>query len=401
MDLNQFLQFINQFNQWPQSQAQWEDFGCDLAGVLSAPCVFLLDQEVRPLFASPSVKMMLDDPSLKGNLFQRLDSVRMDLQKQKYPSPYWISIKEYKDLGVSNHSISEFVLIEPMTRLGEKYKEVGTLVLSFAHAPSELQKLSLLSVSLKLNELALRTQFADDLWQRNQFLSVAIHELKTPLTAIYGILQLQLRVIKGKKKEELTVQEWDQHTHFFYVMLQQVERLRDLMNDLLSVSRIENGQFTVEPEVSNVTQLIQDCVKTRLKILAQQASVSLEEELEKEVNAFVDPMRLEEVVTNLVMNSIRFSPEGGIIHLSLKKDATHFRLFVRDQGPSILLEDRERIFQPFERAQKTSRLGGLGLGLYISRQIAQLHGGTVVLKESLLGKGNLFEATFPLESRSF
>jgi len=109
----------------------------------------------------------------------------------------------------------------------------------------------------------------------------------------------------------------------------------------------------------------------------------------------VDPVRLEELITNLVMNAIRFSPEGGVVWITLRQEEGGFRLTVRDQGPSVPEEDRDRIFQPFERAQRTSRLGGLGLGLFISRQIAQLHGGSVNLTESVPGKGNVFEAYFP------
>jgi signal transduction histidine kinase len=83
--------------------------------------------------------------------------------------------------------------------------------------------------------------------------------------------------------------------------------------------------------------------------------------------------------------------------VKLGQENGSMRLTVRDQGPAVPLEDRERIFQPFERAQRTARLGGLGLGLFISRQIAQLHGGNVSLVESVPGKGNVFEAYFPMK----
>ena len=84
-----------------------------------------------------------------------------------------------------------------------------------------------------------------------------------------------------------------------------------------------------------------------------------------------------------------------MVWIKLKQDEESTLLTVRDQGPSVPDTDRSRIFQPFERAQRTARLGGLGLGLFISRQIAQLHGGDVSLIESLQGRGNLFSAKFP------
>jgi signal transduction histidine kinase len=95
---------------------------------------------------------------------------------------------------------------------------------------------------------------------------------------------------------------------------------------------------------------------------------------------------------------MRFSPEGGVVWITLKSADGYIVLSVRDQGPSLPESDRGRIFQPFERAQRTSRIGGLGLGLYISRQIAQMHGGDVRLAESMPGKGNLFEARFPIKA---
>jgi signal transduction histidine kinase len=127
-----------------------------------------------------------------------------------------------------------------------------------------------------------------------------------------------------------------------------------------------------------------------------EASVNLNVDSVPNLVAWVDPVRMEEVIINLVMNAIRFSPEGGVVWIKLRQENGAFRMTVRDQGPSIPIEDRERIFQPFERAQRTSRMGGLGLGLFISRQIAQLHGGNVSLVESVPGKGNVFEAYFPI-----
>ena len=396
MDSNQFIQLLHGIAEWPESPVLWESMGGDLASALGLSCVLRLDQELHTLHASPEIKAMLDDQPTREILFQRLMSARSVLEAQQSNLLHWVSISDLSAHQALADSFSDVVWIQPNVQIGARQKDWGAWVLAFPKRPSEVQRLMIIGFALKLNELAVRASFSKDISQRNQFLAVATHELKTPLTALYGILQLQMRVMRVKKKEDLTTQEWDQHLQFLNVMLHQVERIRDLMNDLLSVSRIESGQFTIERTLTNVSELVHQCVQTRLKILAQQASVSLEEDLQKEVSAYVDPMRLEEVITNLVMNSIRFSPEGGIIYISLKKEGSQFRLLIRDQGPSIFEEDRERVFQPFERAQKTNRLGGLGLGLYISRQIAQLHGGNVVLKESLVGAGNLFEATFPL-----
>jgi signal transduction histidine kinase len=182
---------------------------------------------------------------------------------------------------------------------------------------------------------------------------------------------------------------------YLKMVIRQTQRLNELIDGLLDVSRIQNGRFIVEPSDTDVAALLKETVSGRLAVIAQEAGVRLNIDAPESLRAWVDPVRMEEVVTNLVMNAIRFSPEGGVVWIRLRDDEGLLRLSIRDQGPSVPPEDHERIFQPFERAQRTSRFGGLGLGLFISRQIAQLHGGTVMLAESVPGKGNVFEATFP------
>jgi signal transduction histidine kinase len=252
----------------------------------------------------------------------------------------------------------------------------------------------LLSAAQRFSELVALTRLENAIQMRSQFFSIASHELKTPLTSIYGILQLQERMSRLKKDESPAIQE-ERKESFLRIVIRQVERLNELIDGLLDVSRIQNNRFMVEPSDVDVAMILRETVNARLTLIAKEAGVTLKVDGPESLHAFVDPVRMEEVITNLVMNAIRFSPEGGVVWIKLRGEGGSFRLTVRDQGPSVPVEDRERIFQPFERAQRTSRLGGLGLGLYISRQIAQLHGGNVSLVESVPGKGNVFEAYFP------
>ena len=178
-----------------------------------------------------------------------------------------------------------------------------------------------------------------------------------------------------------------------------MERLNELIDGLLDVSRIQNGRFIVEPTEADVATITRETIDGRLSVIAQEAGVRIHVEVPVSLHAFIDPVRYEEVVTNLVMNAIRFSPEGAVVWVRLKEVEDEFVLSIRDQGPSIPELDRERVFRPFEQAQRTTRLGGLGLGLFISRQIAQLHRGNVTLAEALPGRGNILEARFPLRIR--
>lgn len=273
----------------------------------------------------------------------------------------------------------------------------GWLFVGSAKALGSTEEILLLAVAQRLASLAELAAFESGIQLRNQFLSIASHELKTPLTSIYGILQLQERMIRLKKDEPLQ-QTQERQESYLKMVIRQVQRLNELIDGLLDVSRIQNGRFMVEPSDTDVASLVREMASSRLALIAQEAGVKLNLEVPESLAAWVDPVRMEEVVTNLVMNAIRFSPEGGVVWIRLRDEDGLMRLSVRDQGPSVPTEDRERIFQPFERAQRTSRFGGLGLGLFISRQIAQLHGGNVGLVESLPGKGNIFEASFPVRA---
>jgi signal transduction histidine kinase len=286
-------------------------------------------------------------------------------------------------------------IVPVMAKAEDLTVNYGWLVVGFERPLNSTDELILIAVAQKLIELAEIAHLESEIQIRSQFLSIASHELKTPLTSIYGMLQLQERMYR-LKKDDPALKDPVRQQAYMKRMIRQVERLNELIDGLLDISRIQNGRFMVEPTETDVALLLRETVGTRLENVALESGVKLHVEAPDSLMAWVDPVRMEEVVNNLIMNAIRFSPEGGVVWVRLRPDGESFRLSVRDQGPSVPMEDRERIFQPFERAQRTARLGGLGLGLFISRQIAQLHGGNVGLIESVPGKGNVFEATFPM-----
>ena len=239
---------------------------------------------------------------------------------------------------------------------------------------------------VRLAALAMQNDYEKLLEGRVQFLSMVSHELKTPLTAISGLLQLQERIARKKGEPN------DSNL----ILLKQIQKLDRLIDALLNVSRIYSGRFSVEPSRTEVNDLLRDTVQSKLKVIADDATVRLELDLlPSPLFARLDPVRFEEVVTNLGMNAIRFSPEGGVVNFKLRGEAEALCLRVTDSGPSIPVQDAERVFKPFEQAQRTSRLGGMGLGLFISREILKLHHGELKLLPSSLPTGNSFEAIFP------
>ncbi|MBU6376499.1 MAG: HAMP domain-containing histidine kinase, partial [Bdellovibrionales bacterium] len=253
------------------------------------------------------------------------------------------------------------------------------------------------TVAAHLDHLAVEADLKSQLKIRDQFLSIASHELKTPLTSIYGILQLQDRMMRSLPWPSERGAEQERQLSFLKLVIRQTERMTEMIDGLLDVSRIQAGRFLVEPMVTEVGKCVEEVVAGRLALLAREAGVQIFHEPTNSLTAWVDPMRFEEVVSNLTMNALRMSPEGGVIWIRLRVEGNDLVLSVRDQGQGISAEDRTRVFEPFERAQAVARMGGLGLGLFISRQIARLHGGDVVLLPSIAARGNIFEARFPVK----
>jgi signal transduction histidine kinase len=390
----QLSQFFNQVTGWPKSQSEMDEVADKIGRLLEASVVVVISNQSQPF-----IGMKTAEPLRLENINREGLADFLRNQIKQYPGDS-NQIKRIQLSGEGN-SFAIFSSVHNLTyaRLTENVskvkKDFGSIVVGSSKSLGPKEELVLLAVAQRLSELARITELEADIQIRNQFLSIASHELKTPLTSIYGILQLQERMLR-LKKDQTPFPDQERHHNFLKMVIRQTERLNELIDGLLDVSRIQNGRFMVEPLDTDVATLLKEAAQTRLSVIAQEAGVTLNVDTVPNLVAWVDPVRMEEVINNLVMNAIRFSPEGGVVWIRLRSENGAFRMTVRDQGPSIPMEDRERIFQPFERAQRTSRMGGLGLGLFISRQIAQLHGGNVSLVESIPGKGNVFEAYFPI-----
>ena len=205
---------------------------------------------------------------------------------------------------------------------------------------------------------------------RDEFLSVAAHELKTPMTTLRGYAQLLGRALLGGEAPTpallaRSVQAIDA----------QSEKLVTLTEQLLDVSRIEAGKLRLERRSVDLVQLVGGIV------------AAIQETTDRHVLTFtapaetalrVDPMRLEQVVSNLVGNAVKYSPQGGPISIVLeRREPGGVRLEVRDWGLGIPPERRESLFDRFYQAHGDGYFGGLGLGLYVSKQIVELHGGSI------------------------
>jgi signal transduction histidine kinase len=404
MESIQLSSFYRNLKKWPESVLEFSVFLESFSKLLSAPflALYLSDSAMKELDPPTRVIFQITDPSLRygstpaSPILTDVPGlpvvIEAFLKKQLFQREPLKSVQSsgslFKQIQISGDFLNGFHL--GVVAIGEH----GWLIAAFPKIFSEREEFSILVAAQRLISLADVHSLESQIQLRSQFLSIASHELKTPLTSIYGMLQLQERMWR-LKKDDPSLHDPERQRDFLKRMIRQVERLNELIDGLLDISRIQNGRFMVEPSESNVAEILNETISTRLENVAKEAGVKLHLDVPESFVAWIDPVRMEELVTNLIMNAIRFSPEGGVVWIKLTSDQDSFKLSIRDQGPTVPREDRDRIFQPFERAQRTARLGGLGLGLFISRQIAQLHGGSVNLIESVPGKGNVFEAHFP------
>jgi signal transduction histidine kinase len=228
---------------------------------------------------------------------------------------------------------------------------------------------------------------------REDFISIAAHELRTPLTP----LKLQVELVR----RHLTKRgiELEPGGPALLKLIdgsdKQIDRLSRLVEDMLDTSRVATGQLTLDLESVDLSELVRELVE-RLQPELSRAKCSLELRVEPNVVGRWDRVRIEQVLINLLTNATKYGA-GKPIELTVTTGAGLATIVVRDFGIGIAPEDRQRIFERFERAVSRRGFGGLGLGLYVARQIVQAHGGAIRV-ESEIGKGSAFIVELPLST---
>jgi two-component system phosphate regulon sensor histidine kinase PhoR len=222
---------------------------------------------------------------------------------------------------------------------------------------------------------------------RQDFVANVSHELRTPLTTIKGYAET---LLEGALKEEVAFQ-------FVQVIKRHTDRLTKIVEDLLMLSKIESKEFQLKMEVISLQDLIDDVIDF-VKEPAEKKKISVSRtETPSSLALRADRSYLEQVLTNLLDNAIKYTPEGGRIAISaIEKDQREIQFSIEDNGIGIPREDIPRIFERFYRVDKgrSQELGGTGLGLSIVKHLVQAHGGRVWV-ESQLGKGSTFYFTLP------
>ncbi|XXX73144.1 AAA family ATPase [Sorangium sp. So ce134] len=244
--------------------------------------------------------------------------------------------------------------------------------------------------ALALENARLFAEAQQAIERRDEFLLVASHELKTPLTSLKMQAHLLDRLLRRYQRAELAPERLDAALQ---VLNRQIARLGHLVNELLDVTRLSAGRLTLARSPVDLAALALEVVERMSQQLAD-ARCGIRLELDEPVVGRWDPSRMEQVLINLLSNAMKYGA-GGPIHVVVRGQPDRALLLVRDHGMGIAEADQARIFERFERAVSVRNFGGLGLGLYIVRWIVTSHGGTVRV-ESKPGAGATFIVELPL-----
>ncbi|ERJ59264.1 ATP-binding response regulator [Sphingobacterium paucimobilis] len=227
--------------------------------------------------------------------------------------------------------------------------------------------------------------------RKDEFLSIASHELKTPLTSIKAYAQLLQRTV-DKNENSVAGQYIDK-------MQRQVSLLGDLVVDLLDTSRIENGKLKIDPHYFDLEELLDQAMDT-IRHTNEHRSLKIHRKGHIVGKVLGDRMRIEQVLINYLSNAVKYAPEADEIFIKIKKDENKVQIEVVDQGIGIPEYKLPELFTKFYRVEESSiRFQGLGIGLYICAEIIKLHGGSVGA-HSVVGKGSTFYFTLPIEQKT-
>jgi signal transduction histidine kinase len=225
--------------------------------------------------------------------------------------------------------------------------------------------------------------------QKDEFMSIASHELKTPITSMKANLQLTGRLTAEKP-------EYTSIAPFVEKANKQVNKLTSLVEDLLDVTRIQAGKLQFNRCDFYLKEVLDDCVE-QAKSFSDNHKILVKGDASLKING--DKARIEQVITNLLSNAVKYSPDANEVLLQCEQSNGHVNISVTDFGIGISGDKLPFVFDRFFRAREAHTFSGLGLGLYISSEIVKRHGGEIGV-ESAEGKGSTFWLQLPVNGHS-
>jgi len=299
------------------------------------------------------------------------------------------------DAGLSNEMGFKSFITVPMISRGRTLGAISFFISDLnrhynaQHLPLAQDLARRAAMAVDNADLYRRAKEAVDV--RDEFLSIASHELKTPLTSLQLLIQL-LRHYVQNGPTVLHLSGPDSVSGMLDKAERQCRRLTKLMNDLLDVTRITTNKFEIHPEPTCLAQISKE-ISSRFQNDFMLAHCPFKLKADSNIVGFWDVIRMEQILTNLISNAIKYG-HGEPIELNVTSYGDDAKITVKDYGIGIAREQQKRIFERFERAASSKNYTGLGLGLYIVNQIVQAHGGSIHV-DSTLGHGSTFTVVLP------
>jgi signal transduction histidine kinase len=237
---------------------------------------------------------------------------------------------------------------------------------------------------------AAQKQLQHAVHMRDEFMSMVAHELRTPLNTLF--LETQMRKMQIERGDIATFNA-DRLEKMVARDGRQIQSMIRLIDDMLDVSRMRSGKLSIRPDRAELSDLLARIVGD-LTAQAAAAGTTIALIANEPVTGVWDEFRIEQVIVNLLTNAIRYGDQKPV-EVSLVKSNNSARIYVKDQGSGISAADQQRIFEPFERGVGNNIASGLGLGLYISRQLVEAHHGTISVLSNP-GNGTVFTVVLPL-----
>ena len=294
------------------------------------------------------------------------------------------------DAGATDYIVKPTNPAEMLARIGSALNLKQELERRMSGYVSDLEEKNR-ELELAFVELEQKNQELEEASRaKTHILSTATHELKTPLTSIIGyidiILMRQNKVGPLNEKQQRYLQTAQRNSY----------RLKSLVDDLLDISRIESGGLELTPAELELWPEIEEIV-TGMQTQINEKNIDLVLDIPQEIcSLLADKLRLTQVMSNLLSNACKYSPEGARVTIRAREEDAGVRIDVSDTGMGISLEDQERLFPKFFRADNSStrEVSASGLGLYITKHLIEAHGGRI-WASSQIGQGTTFSITWP------
>lgn len=348
-------------------------------------------QPYRVEFLSGASKELLKTAEVQKNtkllkqVFDNRSVVRIEdilRNEQAFNWPYY-------QMPNNNCRVSSYMAVPVMNASGNVFGGLffgHPLPGAFTREHEELVKSIASQASVALENSALFKQVKTLSEKKDEFIALASHELKTPLTTINGYLQ----ILQGKASDGTS-------QLFIERALLQIAKLNSLVSDLFDISKVEAGRLQLNYEFFDMYRLLQEVTETYQHSCSTHRIILEYNGRECVVEA--DRQRIEQVIINLITNAIKYSPNTDHVLIRLKQSKKALNVMVKDQGIGLSEDQQQKIFTRFYRAEGTSNISGLGLGLYLSNEIIDRHHGNIYVK-SKPGLGAEFYFSIPLKKDS-